>query len=52
MKKIPQYFFGTVSSAVKYWPEMHYLMMHTATSPTRQMHVQPVIDHPHVVPCS
>ena len=37
-----------MSSADNYWPEMHDLMMHSTTSPTRSMRVQAVINHPHI----
>lgn len=46
--KGPPTFFWTVSSADNYWPEMHNLMIHSTTSPTRPMRVQAVIDHPHI----
>ena len=50
-EKGPPTFFWTVSSADNYWPEMHNLTMHNTPSPSSSMHVQAVIDHPHIADC-
>ena len=46
--KGPPTFFWTVSSADNYWPEMHNLMMHDTSQPSRSVRVQAVINNPHM----
>ena len=41
-----------VSSANNYWPELHKSMPHCTKDVTHRVHVQAVIDDPHITDCS
>ena len=47
-QKGPPTFFWTVSSADNHWPDLHKLLPHSSSSPSRSERHQAVIDNPHV----